>query len=353
MALLKNRWVQFLGTLGLLWQLVALVWKGLRLFLEWAGNIDFAVERVDNPGWVGAVIQFFLDPPGWVTLLAVVFGALVLLWSGWWHRPAPLSGYGHIKMKDSGPELVTSSGVTSITDAGENDVIVTFDSTSVLSGRSRLDPTFVIIAGVVITAIGLATLSAGFVWRISRAAQAAPTETASTETTIPTATPPSAIPTPAGTKPEDVTFSDLLIYEFPNAAAISVEQVERGQFSTTVFAQFVTLQDPYSRSEYYAVYIPKTALTLKVSEWIAANYKSMRDQQRGKKPYERKPGEKPPVNADLPFSGQIYVYHESDLSSDQQKQLWILFQKEGAAVEFRGPKYLADQRAAIGPHLHK
>lgn len=42
------------------------------------GDIDLLVERSRDPGWVGGMIGFLLDPPGWLILLVVIAGLFAI-----------------------------------------------------------------------------------------------------------------------------------------------------------------------------------------------------------------------------------------------------------------------------------
>ena len=49
-------------------------------------------------------------------------------------------------------------------------------------------------------------------------------------------------PAPLGTRPEDIAFTTLLAFEFPNASLISEELIEKGRFTKAKFMEFVTVQ---------------------------------------------------------------------------------------------------------------
>ena len=42
------------------------------------GDIDLLVERSRDPGWIGAMIGFLLDPPGWLILVVVIAGLIAI-----------------------------------------------------------------------------------------------------------------------------------------------------------------------------------------------------------------------------------------------------------------------------------
>jgi hypothetical protein len=56
------------------------VWPGIRWLLDWAGNLDFIASRIADPGWVGVVIEWVLDPPGWASALLAAAGLAFITW---------------------------------------------------------------------------------------------------------------------------------------------------------------------------------------------------------------------------------------------------------------------------------
>lgn len=161
-------------------------------------------------------------------------------------------------------------------------------------------------------------------------------------------------PRPPGTRPEDVTFSDLLMFEFPNMSAMISERVEKGSLAYSKFAEFLVLQDNVSRSEFYAIYTTENAQTFDVCKWFVENYRAIREEWRPAKPQEKGLGVEPyGANNDFPFTGQFYIYHEGELDEKQQQELWNLYQTKGLNVTFRGPKYLKEKKEWLGPRLHK
>ncbi len=71
-----RRWRSVLGGLGLL----EVAWRAIAWTLSTLGNIDFVVTHVKEPGWVGQVMAFIINPPGWFLLIALASGFALLFW---------------------------------------------------------------------------------------------------------------------------------------------------------------------------------------------------------------------------------------------------------------------------------
>jgi hypothetical protein len=144
--------------------------------------------------------------------------------------------------------------------------------------------------------------------------------------------------------PESFDMDSLLTFEFPNAVSIGTDVEVRGTAAKTIL-KFQTRQDLSARAEFYLAYIPKSEATYELCQLILAEYKELRNSSRAGKSYQRKFGrDYPVVNEDLPFTGTIYIYHESPLTEDQRRQLWQQFKEKGVTVFFKGPDHLAERR---------
>jgi hypothetical protein len=49
-------------------------------------------------------------------------------------------------------------------------------------------------------------------------------------------------------------------------------------------------------------------------------------------------------SSEAPFTGAIYIYHESDLTESERVQLRSLYQSKGARAFFRSWRYLKESR---------
>jgi hypothetical protein len=57
----------------------------LKPVLQWAGDLDLVISRIEDPDWMGIVMWWFLDPPPWVILPALIVGFLLIgadIWRG-------------------------------------------------------------------------------------------------------------------------------------------------------------------------------------------------------------------------------------------------------------------------------
>lgn len=146
---------------------------------------------------------------------------------------------------------------------------------------------------------------------------------------------------------QDEMLPEWLIFEFPNAFASGVTQIEKGNYANTKFAEFYVVQPQNIRAEYYVVYIPPKVNAFAVGEYVLNNYQELRDYLAPKRPIKHKFGDKVPTLGErLPFSNQIVIYHEPPLSTKQQEELWQKFNEKGILIEFHGPEYIAEKRAA-------
>jgi hypothetical protein len=56
------------------------IWRGIKWLITLGGDVDFIVSRSQEPGWVGAVIDTLISPPGWITLPLIVSGLALIYW---------------------------------------------------------------------------------------------------------------------------------------------------------------------------------------------------------------------------------------------------------------------------------
>lgn len=72
----KRYWRSALGIIFL----IPPAWHALHSLIMWGGDIDFVISRSADPGWVGNLIDFLLNPPGVITLPFIVIGLLLIYW---------------------------------------------------------------------------------------------------------------------------------------------------------------------------------------------------------------------------------------------------------------------------------
>ena len=80
----KRHWLAIFGAVPLLVPLIR--------FAKWlvtlGGDVDFLVSRSEDPGWVGAMVNFIIDPPNW-SIAPMIMAGLILIWlDGKRSRPA-------------------------------------------------------------------------------------------------------------------------------------------------------------------------------------------------------------------------------------------------------------------------
>jgi hypothetical protein len=82
MGWIKRHWLALLGLLAWLQPL----WLAIKWLVGRGGDLDFIISRWADPGWVGAVISFFLSPPPWTMLPLLIIGTALILWDYSRHR---------------------------------------------------------------------------------------------------------------------------------------------------------------------------------------------------------------------------------------------------------------------------
>lgn len=72
----RRHWVALLGALTL----VPPILKGLNGLLGLGGNADFIISHRQEPGWVGTMLDWLLNPPSWAIIPTIVLGLGFILW---------------------------------------------------------------------------------------------------------------------------------------------------------------------------------------------------------------------------------------------------------------------------------
>ena len=67
---LRKHWIALFGLLPL----IPASFKGVLALITWGGDIDFVVSQKQDPGWVGQMINWLIDPPGWAILPLLSLG---------------------------------------------------------------------------------------------------------------------------------------------------------------------------------------------------------------------------------------------------------------------------------------
>lgn len=58
-----------------------IILKGVRSLLGFGGDADFILSHIEDPGWVGKMIEFLFNPPSWVVFPGMVIGACFIWWN--------------------------------------------------------------------------------------------------------------------------------------------------------------------------------------------------------------------------------------------------------------------------------
>jgi hypothetical protein len=73
---IRRHWLVLAGCLPL----IPPATKGALSLVNFGGNIDFVISRSQNPGWVGRMINWLIDPPGWLILPLIALGLTCIYW---------------------------------------------------------------------------------------------------------------------------------------------------------------------------------------------------------------------------------------------------------------------------------
>lgn len=106
------------GLLGGLVLVVPLL-RAAKSIVGWGGDIDFVLSRSSDPGWVGALLNFLIDPPGYLVLPCIMLGFGLIWWDlsrrshaengGEVLPQAPLSLPEHQSPKTKAPDIPAAS----------------------------------------------------------------------------------------------------------------------------------------------------------------------------------------------------------------------------------------------------
>jgi len=82
---LRRHWPIILGTVNCLTSF----WSAVRWVLDRVGYAELLVAHFRDPGWLGAMLTPFLDPPPWLVFPCFVIGFLLIWWDMRRHRGTP------------------------------------------------------------------------------------------------------------------------------------------------------------------------------------------------------------------------------------------------------------------------
>ena len=81
------RWPRIAGWLAVL----IVIGEAIHFVITLGGDVDFVVTRAANPGWVGKMTGYLLNPPLWTLPILLVFGLGLIWWDVKrpknWRRP--------------------------------------------------------------------------------------------------------------------------------------------------------------------------------------------------------------------------------------------------------------------------
>jgi len=141
-----------------------------------------------------------------------------------------------------------------------------------------------------------------------------------------------------------ITLRALFDSDFPNTHRVgSVLQVKESANEPQYEIPFRVCVDFEARSQFLMFYIGRIVRTRMVCFSIANSYKdTIRIANRMVGIHSMLPSDTAETQLkDVVFSGRIFIYHEYPMTLREMAELEDLFKQQGAAVQFRGPTYLA------------
>jgi hypothetical protein len=79
---LRHHWLALLGAIPL----IPPLFKWFGRLVGRGGDADFIISRISDPGWVGTMIGWIINPPGWA-IVPLILGGLFLIWLDVRRRP--------------------------------------------------------------------------------------------------------------------------------------------------------------------------------------------------------------------------------------------------------------------------
>jgi hypothetical protein len=140
-----------------------------------------------------------------------------------------------------------------------------------------------------------------------------------------------------------LSMKDLYDTDFKNGDALGMIGVLTSSERKQIKMDFKIVSDFEARSKYMVVYIPDTPDAYEECKAVATDntflLKMVNDTLRERR---TTPGETAPnLSEELPFSGRVYIYLESDFSLQQSAALESYFANLGLSPQFRGVAWRA------------
>jgi pimeloyl-ACP methyl ester carboxylesterase len=160
-------------------------------------------------------------------------------------------------------------------------------------------------------------------------------------------------------RPEDLDLHDLFAMDFapdehgsPLIESMSYQSIPyfNGKTNTRIEVEYGVIQLLQAGSKFIVFYIPDTPDTLNCASWIALQSKQIGLGQIGPHMEEKGkiPGDSEQLDSKLlGLSTQMYVYHETFLSSEQTVEVKTAFKKEGVLIVMHGDDYLSSRKQEI------
>lgn len=151
---------------------------------------------------------------------------------------------------------------------------------------------------------------------------------------------------------DDIKLHDLFLSDLSNGSysqhfgQLSITGTDNTTKKETIFqAEFDEIKNPIDRARLITYYVPDSPFAYDICIYLSKQ-KSFVLEKTPQFDFEsRTPGESSTISTkDLPFTGRVYVYHETFLSPEQTVALTKIYRDQDQYVVFRGSEYLSSKK---------
>ena len=146
--------------------------------------------------------------------------------------------------------------------------------------------------------------------------------------------------------PRYKSLAQLFENDFPNAMKVifdspyDFDATADGESEKAIPVRTAIYADYTARTEFAGYYIPRSKHVFQLILQLPNYLHDKIEEAHKRAPVMFKdPKNTSPPEANLTFSGRVFVYHEDELTPGQTGALWEAYNKLGLSVQFRGPDY--------------
>ncbi len=153
-----------------------------------------------------------------------------------------------------------------------------------------------------------------------------------------------------------ITIHDCFDKDFPQFLRIFNElQVGATDTGETVKVECALYLDPTTNTDFISLYVPHSSRPYVICGHLGTEIRNLREQLKSKVGINTlNPGDtKSTASKDLIFSGRVYIYHEDELTLQEQAALDNIYKQHNLSAVFRGHSYATTkwlQRIASDTH---